>query len=186
MSPILGIVASQNYVRIPTTGFVSIATTTVGAGGASTITFSGIPQVYKHLQIRAIASGAGAQRYGVQFNGDTGANYTQHFLYGTGSGTTGSGAATGGAKYNSIGASDGGSTFGASVTDILDYTNTNKNTVVRSLAGYNTNTSNGLAVLYSFVWLNTAAVTSLTIQAAESYSGNFAQYSQFALYGIQG
>ena len=183
MSPILGIFASQG--RAAANSYESIATTTVGAGGSSTITFSSIPSTYKHLQIRAIASGAGAQRYGVQFNGDTGANYTQHFLYGTGS-VAGAGGTTGGAKYNSIGASDGGSTFGASVTDILDYTNTNKNTVVRSLAGYDTNTSNGLVVLYSFVWLNTAAVTSLTIQAAESYSGNFAQYSQFALYGIKG
>ena len=184
MSPILGIWASQNYLRNPLNGFVSISTVTVGAGGASSITFSGIPQVYKHLQIRAIASGAGAQRYGVQFNGDTGANYTQHFLYGTGS-VAGAGGTVGGAKYNTIGASDGSTAFGASVTDILDYTNTNKNTTVRSLAGYDTNGA-GLVVLYSFVWLNTSAVTSLTIQAAESYSGNFAQYSSFALYGIQG
>jgi hypothetical protein len=166
-----------------TTAYESIATVTVSSP-VSSVSFSSIPSTYKHLQIRAIASGAGAQRYGVQFNGDTGANYTQHFLYGTGS-AAGSGATTGGAKYNSIGASDGSTAFGASVTDILDYMNTSKNTTVRSLAGYDTNGA-GLAVLYSFVWLNTAAVTSLTIQAAESYSGNFAANSTFALYGIKG
>ncbi len=36
------------------TAYESIATTTVGAGGTSTITFSSIPSTYTHLQIRGI------------------------------------------------------------------------------------------------------------------------------------
>lgn len=36
----------------PSTDYDSIATTTVGAGGAASITFSSIPSTYQHLQIR--------------------------------------------------------------------------------------------------------------------------------------
>jgi len=39
--------ADNNYME-------TIASTLVGSGGASTVTFSNIPQGYKHLQIRGI------------------------------------------------------------------------------------------------------------------------------------
>jgi hypothetical protein len=37
------------------TDFESIATVTVGGGGAATVEFTSIPGTYQHLQIRAIA-----------------------------------------------------------------------------------------------------------------------------------
>ena len=185
MTPMLGILASQITGHLSTNSFESIATVTVGSGGQSSISFTSIPSTYKHLQLRCFAAGAGSQRFGIRFNGDTGANYYSHFLYGTGS-AAGAGAAASANTSNTIGASGGTDTvFGATVTDILDYTNTNKNKTIRSLTGYDGN-GNGLAVLYSFLWSNTSTVTSLTLQASETYSGNFAQYSSFALYGIKG
>jgi hypothetical protein len=72
--------------------------------------------------------------------------------------------------------------FGAGIIDILDYTNTNKYKTVRSLNGVDNNGSGALA-LNSSLWLNTAAITNITITSDGTL---FDQYSSFALYGIKG
>ena len=51
MSPILGIIASQNYPRV-TNSYESIATVTVGSGGAADVTFSSIPATYTDLLLK--------------------------------------------------------------------------------------------------------------------------------------
>ena len=187
MSPILGIIASQNYTRI-TNSYESIATVTVGAGGASNITFSSIPSTYQHLQIRGIArsttSGTGGDWVYCQLNTDTGSNYALHRLWGDGSSAQ-SGASTSQTEIRTGSATRNGNTSGimaVSVTDILDYTNTNKNTTTRALIGYDTN-GGGEIILYSGLWMNTAAITSIKLYPEIN---NFAQYSSFALYGIKG
>lgn len=191
MSPILGIIASQNYSRTPLNGFVSIATTTVGAGGSSTITFSAIPQVYKHLQIRAIArEGDGGQTNAnqqivIRLNSDSGSNYAIHRLVGDGVGAGADGySSQGNMTATGIpGSSTTASIFGASIIDILDYQNTNKNKTMRTLTGTDLNSS-GAIWFSSGLWQSTSAVNSVTLTALSSR--NFAQYSSFALYGIQG
>jgi hypothetical protein len=170
----------------PLTDFVSIATVSVGAGGSAAATFSAIPSTYKHLQIRAIGRNDGAPvdaRY--TFNSDTGSNYSYHLLVGNGS-TGASYSATSqtflrGAPY----ADQTASIFGAGVTDILDYTNTNKYKTVRTLTGMDNNTVNyGQIQFYSGLWMNTAAITTITI--TPSAGTVWTQHSSFALYGIQG
>ena len=52
------------------TSYESIATTTVGSGGASSITFSSIPATYAHLQIRGIFKPSAACWLGLRFNSD--------------------------------------------------------------------------------------------------------------------
>lgn len=192
MSPILGITASQNYPRTPTTGFVSIATATItsatSANQVNTIEFTAIPSVYKHLQIRGIyrdtwtATGVG-ESY-IEFNGDSSASYSTHYLWGTGSAAAaGAGASltNGWAGFGVRGGSLA-STFGGFVIDILDYANTNKYKTVRTLAGADINGS-GTVTLMSASWQKTNAVSSIKFYA-NGYG--FAQYSSFALYGIQG
>ena len=168
----------------PSGAYDSIATVNVGVGGTSSITFSSIPQGYTHLQIRAFTgtatywSNAGY----VHFNGDsTTSNYNEHVLYGSG--------ASAGSYYTSpnqglfyLGKSTSG--FDAAVVDILDYTSISKYKVSRSLFGYDVNGATGYIGLASGLWRNTAAVSSITITAGGA--GDFAQYSQFALYGIKG
>jgi hypothetical protein len=185
--PILGIIASQDYNRFSLTGYNSIATYTVGATAQSSITFSNIPQVYKHLQIRWIGredtAGQGDAEFQGRFNGDTGTNYKYHSLFGDGS--TAYGAAGGNTFFaagRGVAASIGANIFGVSVMDILDYTNTNKNKVLRILSGWDANGS-GYIFLYSGLWMNTNAVTSITLFGD---TGNLIQNSQFALYGIEG
>lgn len=179
MSPILGIFASQG--RVAANSYESIATSS--AGGSSSITFSSIPSTFKHLQIRSISqsgSGNSTDSLRVQFNGDTGANYAYHALYGTGA-TAAATANTGNnwAKSGQLALST--TSFAGGVIDILDYTNTNKYKTLRCLSGVDFNGS-GVIALESNLWLNTAAITSITI----SYGANFATGTTFALYGIKG
>jgi hypothetical protein len=187
MSLILGILAQTAGAPVSVTGYNSIATVTVGAGGASSITFSDIPQGYKHLQIRWIARentpGQGDAEFQGRFNGDTGTNYKYHALFGDGSTPySAHGGNTFFAAGRGVAASIGANIFGVSVMDILDYTNTNKNKVLRILSGWDANGS-GYIFLYSGLWMNTNAVTSITLFGD---TGNFIQNSQFALYGIEG
>jgi len=169
------------------TSYESIATVTVGAGGATTATFSSIPQTYTHLQIRGIGSLSGDNESRIQVNGDTGSNYAWHQLIGsrTGIGEDSSVSASAGTSVTFIKGQVSYDQFSPFVFDILDYANTNKNKTIRTLSG----TENNNASLNSYVrfssglWMNTNAISSVTIYAA---SGSFAQHSQFALYGVKG
>jgi hypothetical protein len=188
--PILGIFASSASPNVFSTSYESIATSTVGAGGASSITFSSIPSTYTHLQIRTMVKTnegtTGATNIEMRFNSDTAGNYTRHYLFGTGSAVNTGGG--GGASYLTTGsAAQGGvaNTFGVSIIDILDYANTNKYKTMRAFSGVDQNTSGSRFIwgAQSGVWLNTAAVTSISLF---SNSSNLTQYSSFALYGIKG
>ena len=188
MSPILGIIASQNYPRI-TGSYYSIATTTVGGGGSSSISFTSIPNTYKHLEIRGFAqnSATNNQYLQVVLNSDTGANYSVHFMSGNGSAEA-AGAAT---SYNNGGiywamgvpGTSLANVYGANVTTILDYANTSKYKTIRSIDGFDANGSGGID-LVSNLWQSTSAITSITLIV--NGGNNFRQYSQFALYGIKG
>ena len=150
---------------------------------ASSIEFTGIPANYTHLQLRVVtkASVSGDVDWSLRFNGDTGANYTKHQLFGNGT----SASATGTASQNQI---PGGFTnltaWSPSIVDILDYTSTSKNKTVKTLTGTDDNGS-GYVGLRSGVWFATpAAITSIQIIPTSGGSG-FATYSFFALYGIK-
>jgi len=162
--------------------YESISTVTVGAGGSATVTFSSIPATYTHLQIRGvILTGANlASDVKCNFNGDTGNNYIIHGLYGSGSSTGSYASATPSYLSSGIqGQTNGPAPF---LTDILDYTNTNKYTTIKSLSGYDNN-STGNIYFQSGLWRNTSAITSIVLTPYPS--GTFSQYSSFALYGIK-
>jgi hypothetical protein len=173
-----------------TGSYESIASETVGSGGQATITFSSIPATFKHLQIRAIARTDRAGTFDggyVQFNSDTTlSNYTLHILSGTGSAATSEGySTTSGAGLQTP--TTGGNTmlantFGSFVMDILDYANTSKYKTIRSIGGFEDNTSARIQ-LVSGAWLNTAAITSITLDVVQGT--NYKEYSSFALYGIK-
>jgi hypothetical protein len=153
-------------------------------GGVNTITFSGIPSGYKHLQVRMSMIGAsGGSLIVANFNFDTGANYTWHSLQGQGTtATTYNG--TGNSYSRWFGRDVGTSSTAPTVlvADILDYANTNKNKNVRVLSGMDANGS-GEVGLSSSLWINTAAITSITIKTHDSV--NFASGTSIALYGVK-
>jgi hypothetical protein len=187
--PILGTVASQ-FAGKPFGSFESIATTTVGSGGSASITFSSIPGTYTHLQIRGNVKSNRASNINdgiiVQYNSDTGSNYTRHRVYGQGGGAAEYGAnisQTGTILYTGSGGATGANIFAGFIMDLLDYTNTNKYKTMRALDGIDANGS-GIIALDSGLWINTAAVTTITLTPQ---SGSlFVEYSHFALYGIKG
>jgi len=180
--------ASNSVTAVNPGSFESIATTTVGSGGSSTITFSSIPSTYKHLQIRAIARSARTEPEDyiyLRFNSDTGNNYAWHTMEGSGS-TLAAQAVSSTAQIFTMWittANSSASIFGTGVIDILDYTNTNKYTTVKTLTGDDKNGS-GFVVFGSGLWQNTNAVSTITL--TNHGATNFQQYSQFALYGIKG
>jgi hypothetical protein len=190
MAPILGIYASQisGHLFAPSGAYDSIATTTVGSGGASSITFSSIPSTYTHLQLRYIArtlyAGA-ADSAVVQVNGSTANSYTIHYLYGDG--TSAAAAATAPYTFTYAGYLPGATVtanvFGVAIVDLLDASNTSKYKTIRSLNGMDANGS-GNARLTSGLIQDTSAISSIKLTADNG--SNFAQYSHFALYGIRG
>jgi len=178
--PILGIFASSVLGAVTATSFESIATVTVGSGGSSTVEFTSIGSTYSHLQVRVYSMSSTANWNKLQFNTDTGSNYTYHQLEGNGS----SAVANAGTSQTSIQYAYSYSTTNplGAVIDILDYANTNKYKTVRTLSGNDSNGS-GNVQLMSGLWLSTNAITSIKFI---NTSGNFNQYSHFALYGIKG
>jgi hypothetical protein len=169
-----------NATFVPTS-FESIATTTVGSGGQSTITFSSITQTYKHLQIRLLGKATASAYLKVTFNSST-TGYADHYLDGNGTSAT-AGVTTSTSFISIFGAiaNTTANVFGGGIIDILDYANTNKNTTLRALTGVDYNGSGNID-FSSGLWNNTAAINQIEFSLN---TGNFAQYSHFALYGIK-
>lgn len=169
------------------TSFESISTVTVGSGGAANVEFTSIPSTYAHLQIRIFGRSnrtSVIDAVNVRFNGDTGFYYAEHWLYGDGSSALayGSGGTSLMSTARIAGDSAGSNVFGSIIIDVLDYTNTNKFTTIRSLGGTDNNGS-GEVDFISGLWRNTNAVTSITLYPGTST--DWKQYSHVALYGIK-
>ena len=190
-----GILASQISGHLysgPAGAFDALGSVTVGSGGQSSITFSAIPQTYTHLQLRYIGQSNRTayplDETHIQFNGDTGANYAQHALYGNGASAAATNVTSGTdieLGYGFLGDTSS-NVFGVGVLDILDYTNANKNKVIRFLGGIDMNGTissyGGRVGISSGLWLNTSSISSFKLF---SPNGNFNQYSNFSLYGIR-
>ena len=164
--------------------------TTLISTNTSSVTFSNLNNYsdYKHLQIRATGRTNRSANYvdiiKVQLNADTGSNYSEHGLGGNGSAVSSYGLAsqTGMPAGRFTAALVAASVFGSFVTEILDFSNSSKNTTIRGLTGFNDSGDNQV-YLHSGAWLNTNAVTSITLL---SNSGNsFVSGSRFSLYGIK-
>ena len=188
--------AFNSGVAASTTSFESIFTATVGSGGSSSVAFTSIPSTYTHLQLRWLvrtqdSSATGINNFHVTINetyDESRTNYDTHFLIGDGS--SASASATTSSFSSRMGivveAGNTASVYAVGVMDILDYTDTNKYKVMRSLVGYDKNGA-GTVRLSSGMRRNTAAVTSIyfTPPSAGGASVKWAQYSHFALYGIK-
>jgi hypothetical protein len=189
MPTILGITASQISGRLgggPVGAYDSLFTVTL-TGEAASISFTGMPTAYKHLQLRGISQvNYGANDWGslqVRFNNDSGGNYTRHFMRGyttvsgySNTGDTGIEAGIGrliGADTNA---------FGASIIEIPNWQSAKKKTT-RSLAGFAAGSSGvGAVAMQHGIWNNTAPIHTVTIRSS---NGNFTAGTSFALYGVR-
>ena len=155
---------------------------------AASVTFSSLGS-YEHLQIRGgahtDAAGAGYNAFYIQFNGDTAANYSVHYVRGYNGSNVATSVSTG-STYIFCGLEPGpggdAQAYGTAIIDIFDYRNANKNTTIchtpaiAAAAGGSTEVQLG-----SGLWSSTAAVTSL---ALTPQSGNFQRGTEFTLYGL--
>ena len=185
----LNIIAGTLSVGVTpsTNSYESIATVSVGSGGQSTISFTSIPATYTHLQVRAIARGTFSGNlvsFNMRLNGETGAFYSAHHLGGDGANPYAyAGSSATSIDLNDIAsATNTASVFSVLIMDILDYTDTNKYTTTRGLLGRDFNGS-GQLELNSGLYQKTTAISSITFALG---ANDFAQYTQFALYGIKG
>ena len=151
--------------------------TQVLASSAASVSFTGLDTLaagYQHLQIRMVTQTAASGGYNatVRLNGDTGSNYAGHQLVGL-SGT----------MYSFSQVSTSSPTFRTSedypnpnIIDILDFSNTSKNTTIREFTGSGTT-----IWLRSILWNNTSAVTSISMTP----TGDFITGSRFSIYGTK-
>lgn len=127
-----------------------------------------IPQTFTHLQIRVTATNPTTGNVILNYatgggSIDYGTNYRFHAITGNGStATSGDSGASATAAVSAYVAGQAASIPLSIIIDVLDYTNTNKNKVSRSLYGYDLNGS-GQVGMYSGLWLNTGAVTGVAI-----------------------
>ena len=166
----------------------AIATTYLEADAAS-VTFTGIPATYEHLQLRFTVRGDrtnSTTSTEVRLNGDTGTNYSGQTSYGTGSnkyaftstGTTYLGYS--GHLVTPAGTRPA-TNYAHCVVDILDYANTNKNTTVLFNWYINQGTYGQIGTS-SGLWDNTAAVNAISLAQNSTY--NVVRGSEFTLYGL--
>ena len=153
----------------------------------SSVEFNNIPSTYTHLQVRLVArSGSGSSNdsyMNLTFNSDANSNYASHQLFSDGSASGSNAFANQTVIYihRIPGGSTNSSTFGAVILDILDYANTNKYKIVRTLGGWDASGSGRISIS-SGLWQSNSAITRIMLTPE---AGNFPQYSQFTLYGIK-
>lgn len=163
---------------------------TVGAAGATSVTFSSIPQT-GYTDLRILISGRSAQTgtaqdYGsLQFNGST-SGYSNRELIGTGSAASSANTSSQNQLYFTWvypAASATASTFCNMDIYIPNYSgNTYKSVSIDGVPENNT-TLIQYTTLSAGLWANTAAITSIKLLMS-NLSQNFTQYSTFSLYGI--
>lgn len=192
--PLVGTVASGISGHLAAaTGFWSIASYKTSGAGSTSYTFSAIPNIYKHLQLRISTqsgdSSSNLDPIRITLNGDSTSSYYYTELYAGPGGTFDNSRTNGtpisylpcataypnGAPVNSL---------AIATIDFIDYNKTTKTKSVRSLYGVKDNSStstlNKIAV-FNGVWNNTAAISSITLTTT---SGTQFLNPTISLYGI--
>jgi hypothetical protein len=158
-----------------------IATTTLGSAAAS-ITLSSIPATYTDLRLVIVARGTTADNCSIQFNNDTGTNYSETGLQGNGSAAA-SWRRTNVAYIrltNAAGLPTAANTFLMNTYDIFNYAGSTYKTVL----GVNSNDQNGSgdSGRLAGLWRSTSAITSIKIFT--NFGADFTIGTTATLYGI--
>ena len=164
--------------------YVLLGSQTVGAAGASSVTFSNIPQTgYTDLKLVCSTRLNQVQGYGLFINPNgLSTNATAKYIQADGA-TVGSYGATNRIMINngSAGTDSTASTFGNAEVYIPNYTSANYKSFSSDDVTEN-NATTTYSHLAASLWSSTAAITSLDVIPQSGAS--FVQYSSFYLYGI--
>ena len=155
--------------------YTPIATTTA-SGSASTITFSSIPSTYTDLVIvlNGNATTGSTGSIALQFNSDTGSNYSYTRLLGDGSAASSARGSSTTATY--IG--DTGTDRAVFIVSLNNYANTTtyKTSISRS-------NSQNYVSSYVGLWRSTSAISTVTLTAP--VGANWSSTTTATLYGIK-
>jgi hypothetical protein len=166
--------------------FELIASSTVGSGGASAITFSSIPSTYTDLSVAlSVRSGASFTRrvLALTFNGSTN-DYSDRYLLGNGS------AASSGTDsypqaniliWDAPAATATANTFSNINVYIPNYASTSTYKSVSNDGAAEDNATAGILGLAAGLYSLNTAISSISF----AVSGNFVQYSTAYLFGIK-
>jgi hypothetical protein len=154
--------------------YTPLATVTLGAS-ASSVTFSSIPATYRDLILVVNGKSVTSQaNLTTRFNADSGSNYTYVEMYGNGSSAISSAAPLTYAYSGNL-----FTNLGMTIIQYMDYSATDKHKTLLSRSSTSANQVGAIATR----WANTAAITSLQVQALDS-TNNFDTGSTFSLYGV--
>ena len=146
------------------------------ASSASSVTFSSISQDYGDLILVVEWTGSGGVSFvGLQFNGDTGSNYSRVLAQGRGASGYSSTAST--SAYLYAGTSAGTSEKANAIVQIMDYTATDKHKSVLM----RDNNALDRTVMTAARWANTSSLSQIDIITS---SNSYAAGSTFYLYGV--
>ncbi len=166
------------------TGALVLIAEVVTSGSQASVTFSSIVSTYRHLKIviSARSTNATTTTTGrVILNGDTGANYSWKYYNNAGAATNGADSAWTIGELNAN--TSPANTAGAAELVIYDYKSTTfqKSFVGSSYTRLGTLGIDNYPEVTGGTWLNTAAVTSITVSFL---GGNFTDGSVVSLYGM--
>ena len=164
---------------LPST-YTPIATAKITADALS-ITMSNIPQTYTDLVIIATCGHpSSALNYNLQFNGDSGSNYSTTYMVSSSAALSGGSTATTQDKVylTQTGANLIGK-WGSQINHIMNYSSTNTFKTVLSRIS-----SDIEVALNTSIYKTTTAITSVTI-LSNGTSNYFTTGSYFTLYGIK-
>lgn len=161
-----------------------LASTTVGAGGASAITFNNIPQNYTDLIIKGsyrVTVAGPVDGIKVSFNGST-TSFTARSV--AGNGTSAFSESTTAARWAGLGAATGATanTFSNFEIYIPNYAGSTNKSFSADAVSEN-NATAGYNYLFAGLWSNTTAISQITLTPDTASSIN--QYSTATLYGIR-
>ena len=162
------------------TTYDKIATTTLGSS-ASSITFSSIAASWTDLRLVMTAITSTNSITELQFNGDTGTNYSDTVLYGNGTSAYSAKDTSNNYIYTYASTSSSALTIPAFYTiDIFSYAGSTYKTALLTGSG-DTNNSGRVANIVG-LWRSTSAITSVTVLPN---SGTYSTGTTATLYGIK-
>lgn len=151
-----------------------ISTTTLGSNTA-TVTFSSIPSTYTDLVLVFAGTMTTTNLIVMQFNGDTGTNYSETTLQGNG--TTASSQRHSSATYIYLTSTNVGTGQINGIIQVQNYSNTTTNKTALARI----NSASDVTAATVGLWRSTAAINSVSVISGSS----FATGATFTLYGIK-
>ena len=156
--------------------YIPLATVTLAAASLG-VTFTSISQDYGDLIIVFNGTFGGFASPTLQFNGDSGSNYSYVYMQKAGTGTNSSSGTVTNVGMNSA---NYDTNIGTTIFEIMDYSATDKHKTV--LAGDRTSREFNGVTAYASRWANNSAITTISVNTSNSFQAG----STFKLFGIHG